>query len=169
MDLKSLIPFGRTGLTRGPAEFDPFLAMRRDIDRLFDEFGRDLGRDWGFPALSGANGYLTPRVDVAETDVGLEMTAELPGVDPKDIALDIADGVLTLKATTETTREEKGAAKHYHVVERASGTFLRRFALPFTPDMAKVEAAFDKGVLKVTVPRSADEPKKTTHIAITAH
>lgn len=170
MDLKSLIPFGRTtygqtGLSRGPDAFDPFLAMRRDMDRLFDAFGRD----WGFPAPHAGNGYLTPRVDVAETDAGLEMTAELPGVDPKDIALDIADGVLTLKATTETTREEKDDAKRYHVVERASGTFLRRFALPFTPDTAKVTAAFDKGVLKVTVPRSADEPKQTTRIAITAH
>lgn len=168
MDLKSLIPFGRTGLSRGGAEFEPFAAMRRDIDRLFDDFGRDLGRDWGFSVARNGNGYLTPRVDVAETEAGLEMTAELPGVDPKDITLDIADGMLTLKASTAAAREEKDDNRHYHLVERASGTFLRRFALPFTPDMEKVEAAFDKGVLKVTVPRSAEEPKSSTRIAIKA-
>jgi HSP20 family protein len=164
MDLKSLIPFGRTGLSRGTSDFDPFIAMRRDIDRLFDDFGRD----WGFPTVRSQNGYLTPRVDVAETDAGLEVTADLPGVEPKDISLDLADGVLTLKATTATAREEKDDAKHYHLVERSSGTFLRRFALPFEPDAAKVEASFDKGVLKVTVPRSPEEPKATTHIAIKA-
>jgi HSP20 family protein len=167
MDLKSLIPFGRTGLSRGPAEFDPFATMRRDIDRVFDEFTRDLGRDWALPAFRG-NGFLTPRVDVAETDTGLELTADLPGVDPKDISLDLADGVLTLKASTETQKDEKDDAKHYHLVERASGTFMRRFALPFAPDTGKVAASFDKGVLKVTVPRSATEPKDTTHIEIKA-
>lgn len=165
MDLKTLIPFGRTGLSRGTTDFDPFVAMRRDLDRLIDDFGRD----WGFPAARGANGYLTPRMDVAETDAGLEVTAELPGVDAKDIALDIAEGVLTLKATSETSREDKDDARHYHLVERSSGTFLRRFALPFTPDTTKIEATFDKGVLKVTVPRSAEEPKQTTHIAVKAH
>ena len=164
MDLKSLIPFGRTGLSRGGAEFEPLAAMRRDIDRLFDDFGRD----WGFSMARNGNGYLTPRVDVAETEAGLEMTAELPGVDPKDITLDVADGVLTLKASTATAREEKDDNRHYHLVERASGTFLRRVALPFTPDMEKIEAAFDKGVLKVTVPRSAEEPKSSTRIAIKA-
>ncbi|MBP0574263.1 Hsp20/alpha crystallin family protein, partial [Mycobacterium tuberculosis] len=72
---------------------------------------------------------------MAESDKGLEMTAELPGVDPKDINLDIADGMLTLKATTEASKEEKDDNKHYHLVERSCGTFMRRFALPFVPDM----------------------------------
>ena len=79
MDFKSLVPFGRTGgLSRAGADTDPFTAMRREMDRLFDGFTRD----WSAPATLSQGGFLTPRVNVSETDKGLEMTAELPGIAP---------------------------------------------------------------------------------------
>ncbi|MCF1502971.1 Hsp20/alpha crystallin family protein [Afifella sp. H1R] len=165
MDFRSMIPFGRqTALTRGP-ETDPFLAMRREMDRLFDDFTRD----WSAPANPAAGGFLSPKVDVAETETGLELTAELPGIDEKDIELDLTDGVLTLKAENKVEREEKDEKKQYHLVERSYGTFMRRFALPFEPKADEVTASFDKGVLKVTVPRAKELEAKGRKITVNGH
>ncbi len=161
MDIKSIIPFGRSvSLKRGEA--DPFMSLRREMDRLFDGFTRD----WSLPSVFEASGFLTPKVNVAETEKGLEMTAELPGINQKDIELDISEGVLTLKAEHKAEKEEKDEKKHYHLIERSHGTFLRQFALPFEADEDKVEANFEKGVLRVFVPRSAKAEKKTRKIAV---
>lgn len=162
MNLKSMVPFGRSGLSRSGAEFDPFATMRREMDRLFENFGHGFSSPMAFDT----DGFLSPKVDVAETDKGLELTAELPGIDQKDIQLDITDGILTLKAEHHTDKEQKDEAKHYHLVERSHGTFLRRLALPFEPDEDKVEANFNKGVLSVFVPRSAKAETQVKKIAI---
>lgn len=164
MDFKALMPFPRMSTPLRSAEStDPFLALRREMDRMFEDFTRD----WRLPATNGQS-FLSPRVDLAETDTGLELTAELPGIDAKDISLDIEDDILTLKAESKTEKEEKDDKKQYHLVERSSGTYLRRFELPFEPERDKVTAEFDKGVLKVMVPRSAAQPKATTHIDVKA-
>ncbi len=163
MDFRSLVPFARSGgLSRTGADADPFTAMRREMDRLFDGFTRD----WSVPAVASGGAFLTPKVNVSETDAGLELTAELPGIDQKNISLDIADNVLTLKAEQTSEKEEKDEKRHYHLIERSEGTYMRRFALPFEADEAKVEATFDKGVLKVTVPRSADSERPSRKIEI---
>jgi len=159
MNIKSLIPFGFGSMTtRGT---DPFTDLRREMDRLFDDFTK--GR--ALPATSGA-GFLTPKVNVAESDAGLEVTAELPGIDQKDIDLDITDGVLTLKAKHETEKEEKDEAKTHHLVERSFGTYLRRFPLPFAAAEDKIEATFDKGVLKVVVPRAPESARPVKKIEV---
>jgi HSP20 family protein len=155
-----MMPFGRSSSpTRYGAEADPFGVMRREMERLFDTFSSD------WPA-SAASGFSSPKVDVAETEKGLEISAELPGIDQKDISLDLADGILTLKAEHEEKKEEKDEKKHYHVVERSHGSFMRRFPIPFEPDADSVEARFDKGVLQVTVPRSKAPEKQVKKIAI---
>ncbi|MEJ2411341.1 MAG: Hsp20/alpha crystallin family protein, partial [Novosphingobium sp.] len=91
-EFRSLIPFGFGSFGRGGS--DPFAGFRQEMDRLLEDFGR------GLPAAAsgGKDGFVIPKVDVAETDAGLELTAELPGFDEKDVALDIHDGVLTIKA-----------------------------------------------------------------------
>ncbi len=160
MNLRSLVPFARSGAL-APTDYDPFTALRREMDRMFDGFGRDMR----LPVLNDA-AFLSPKVNVAETDKGLELTAELPGIDEKDIELDLADGVLTLKAEHKTEKEEKDEKKQYHLVERSYGTYLRRFALPFEADENKVEAKFEKGVLHVTVPKAAAAEKKAKKIAV---
>jgi HSP20 family protein len=162
MDFKSLMPFARSGAMLQTGETDPFTALRREMDRMFDEFSRGFGT----PSAEVENGFLAPRMDVAETEKGLEITAELPGVDPKDISLDVTDGVMTLRAERKSETERKDEKKRYHLVERREGSFLRRFSLPFEPDQDKMEAQFDKGVLRVTVPRSAkaEAQKKTIPI-----
>jgi len=162
MSLKSLLPFGRTtGVTRAGAD-DPFTAMRREMDRLFEDFSHSTGLPAGF----GGAGMLSPKVNVAETDKGLEITAELPGIDEKDIDVDLDDGILTLKAEHKEEKEEKNEKKQYHLVERSYGTYMRRFALPFEPDEDKIEAKFDKGVLNIAIPRSAESAKQARKIAV---
>ncbi|GFM27997.1 heat shock protein Hsp20 [Novosphingobium sp. PY1] len=115
---------------------------------------------------NGKSGFLVPKVDVAETEAGLELTAELPGFDEKDVSLDIEDGVMTIRAEHKDEREEKDEKKHYHLVERTQGTFLRRLALPFEADADKASAHLDKGLLKVSVPRLATAEKKPKSIPV---
>lgn len=165
MDMRSMLPFGRSSSPARTGETDPFAEMRREMDRLFERFsGEWPGRNW-LPTSLG-EGLTTPRVDVAETEHGLEIAAELPGIDQKDIELDLADGILTLKAEHKEEKESKDEKKHYHLVERSHGSFMRRLAIPFEPDADKVEASFDKGVLKVKVPRSPQAEKNVKKIAI---
>ena len=164
MSFRSLLPFGRTtGVTQAGAD-DPFSAMRREMDRLFEDFSRGTGLPTGF----GDTGILSPRVNVAETGKGLEITAELPGIDEKDIDVDLDDGVLTLKAEHKAEKEEKDEEKHYHLVERSYGTYMRRFALPFEANEDKIEAKFEKGVLRIVIPRSAEAAKQAKKIAVKA-
>lgn len=167
MDLKSIIPFGRSSApSRRDRENDPFEGFRREMDRLFDTFARNWDTS-GLTSLDASTGsLLSPRVNVAETEDGLEITAELPGLDAKDIQLDLADGVLTLKGERKFEKEERDERKQYHLVERGYGTFLRRFAVPFEPDQERLDAHFDKGVLKIRVPRSAAAEKRKTRIPI---
>ena len=138
----------------GRADSDPFTSLRRGMDRLFDQV---MG-GFGMPAPFNAPGVLSPRVDVAETGAGLEITAELPGIDPKDVSVDLADGMLTLRAERSAERKEEDKDKRWHIVERQSGTYLRRFALPFDCESEKVQARFDQGVLHIVIPRPT-EPK----------
>lgn len=152
MDLKSLIPPG-----------DPFTALRRDMERVFEQFGRGFGLP---PIPATTAGFLSPKVNVAETEKGIEITAELPGVKPEEVNLDLEDGVLTLRAEQRAEKEERDEKRHYHLVERSSGSYLRRFALPFLPASDAVQARFEQGVLHVFVPRPPEAPKAASRIAI---
>ncbi len=161
MNIRALTPFGRLSpLARMGADPDFFVGLRREMDRMFDDFASG----WGAPTAPAA--FLSPKVDIAETEKGLELVAELPGAEAKDIDVDIEDGVLTLKAEIRKESEKSDAAKTYHLVERSVGTFLRRFVLPFAVEEEKIEARFDNGVLTVTVPRRAEAEKKTKKIEV---
>ena len=161
MSLRSIVPFSRWQLAAPAGERDSLMAMQRDMQRMID----DLSRGWRTP-VSADEYLLAPNVNVVETSKGLEITAELPGVDQKDIEIDLTDGVLTLKAERHQEEEKKDEKQHYHIVERSYGTLLRRFALPFDADAGKVEAALDKGVLHVVVPRQQPVEKPKTKIEI---
>jgi len=153
MDNNALLPAG-----------DPFVALRRNMDRMLEQFGRGFG----LPALPTTTGFLSPRVDVAETEAGLEITAELPGVKSEDVTLDLENGVLTLKAERRSDSEQKDEKKQYHLIERAQGSYLRRFALPFNPASDSVEAKFEQGTLHIRLPRPKDSPKPVSRIQIQA-
>jgi HSP20 family protein len=153
---KQFLPdlFGRTSGN------DMFSNLHREIDRVFSDFGR------GVPAFGslGQNGRMDLRVNVAEQDGAIEVTAEIPGVSPEDIDVQLKEGMLTIRGEKKEEKDEKN--KDYHVVERSYGMFERSFRLPAEVDSQKVEASFDKGVLKVTLPKLPEAKSKVQKIAV---
>ncbi|MCC6887830.1 MAG: Hsp20/alpha crystallin family protein [Hyphomicrobiales bacterium] len=140
MSNKPLVPVGRdrTGLSAYPLSL-----LQQEIDRLFDGFARNLsGR------VAGA---LMPSMDMSETDKEIEITAELPGLEEKDVQLNVADNMLTIRGEKKNEREEKD--KDYHLLERNYGSFTRTVELPPGVDPDSIKAVIAKGVLKVTVPK----------------
>ena len=104
------------------------------------------------------------KVNVAEQDGALEITAEMPGCAPEDIDVQLKDGVLTIKGEKKVEKDDK--QKDYHVMERSFGMVERSFTLPAEVDASKVEAAFDKGVLKVTLPKLPEAQSKSQKITV---
>jgi HSP20 family protein len=150
---------GKEELLPSREAWEPFSSLRRDMDRLFEDFSRDFG--WGAPAMRTG---MAPQIDVSETDAEVKIEAELPGVDEKDVEVVLSDGRLTIKGEKKQETEEK--KKDYHMVERAYGSFARSIALPFMADPDKVKAQFAKGVLTVTVPKPPEVKAKEKKIAI---
>jgi HSP20 family protein len=148
MDLKSLIPVRRE---KTDLSASPFTGLRREIDRLFEDFGR------GLPSFGKLE--LMPSMDVTESDKEIEVTAELPGLEEKDVEIHYADGVLTIRGEKKAEKEEKD--KTHHLIERSYGAFSRTLQLPAGVDPNKIKASISKGVLKVTVEKpAAKETKK---------
>jgi HSP20 family protein len=162
MALPSLWRSGRDKgeLLSGRELWEPFTSLRRDMDRLFEDFSRDFG--WGPPAAAGTG--KAPRVDVSETDAEIRIEAELPGVDEKDVEVVLSNGHLTIKGEKKQEKEEK--KKDYHLVERSYGSFARTIGLPFQADPGQVKASFAKGVLTVTVPKPPEVKAKEKKIPI---
>ena len=157
----SLFPSERrkTELTPAPADTDPFRALQRRMDRLFDDFAGDY--HWPF---TNGRGAMTPTIDVSETDKEMTVEAELPGVDEKDIDVTLTDNLLTIKGEKKQEKEEK--KKDYHLTERSYGSFSRSMTLPFDADPAKIRAAFKDGVLTITLPKPPEVKAKVKKIAI---
>ncbi len=143
-------------------ETDLFSSLHREIDKVFDDFTR--GGHWPFRALAAGNGKMSPLIDVSETDKGVEVTVELPGVDEKDIDVSLANDVLTIKG--EKKSETEKTAKDYHLIERAYGAFERSTRLPCEVDASKVKAEFKNGSLTVTVPKPAEAIEATKKIEV---
>lgn len=135
-----------------PRYSDPFGTLRSEMDRLFDSF---MGGLPTFPGMFGSSGSrvfaLTPSVDVKETDKEIVVETELPGLDEKDISLTVQNGVLTIQGEKKLDYDEQ--KENYHVMERRYGSFQRSLRLPDTVDDSKIDARFDNGVLKVTLPK----------------
>jgi HSP20 family protein len=141
---------------------DIFSAMRDEMDRVFSRFEYGLPR---WPELLRRDGSVTvPELDVRESSNAIVVEAELPGVDEKDVTVSLANGVLSIKGEKKQEKEEKG--QNYHLTERSFGSFERAIRLPDTIDEGKVEAKFDKGVLKVTAAKKAEAVKSERKIEI---
>lgn len=97
--------------------------------------------------------FMRPDIDIRETDKSYEITAEVPGVDEKDITLEVGDHSLILKGHKKTEYEEGKSDSEFHRVERSYGSFKRVLNLPEDVDAESAEATFDKGVLSVTLKR----------------
>jgi len=143
---------------------DPFDAMRREMDYLFDSWGNG-GLSWPRPfSLSRHHEFSAPDMDVKETDKEFLIEAELPGVDEKDVSITLANGMLTLKGEKKQERDEK--KDNYYLVERSYGSFQRALRLPETADDSKVEAKFANGVLKIAIAKHAEAVKPERKIEI---
>ncbi|MCE1236269.1 MAG: Hsp20/alpha crystallin family protein [Hyphomicrobiales bacterium] len=146
-----------------------FADLRREMDRLFDDFGRGWFRAPMTPDFDTnvfARTAPVPAVDVVEKDGAWVVTAELPGLDEKAIDITIAGDLLTLKGEKTETREEddKGA----HLSERRYGSFARSFRLPDGVDRGKIGATFANGVLTVTLPKLVDAKAEEKKIEVKA-
>jgi HSP20 family protein len=150
----------------------PFERLRSEIDRLFDDFGagpwRSAFRRAVFDVEPFWRGEISwgkvPAVDIAETAKGYEITAELPGIDEKNVEVKFADGMLTIKGEKKDEKEEK--KENYYLSERSYGSFQRSFRVPDGVDADKVEAAFKNGVLTVTLPKTPEAQKIEKRIEI---
>ena len=146
MELVPWKPFGEIGPFRG--------EMDRLRDRLFGEkpLARALTEEWA------------PSVDISETKDNFIVKAELPGLESKDVNVSISGDLLIIKGEKKKEEEEKD--EHHYYVERYSGSFQRVFQLPTAVKGDKVEATFDKGVLKVTLPKVEEAKKKEIEIKV---
>lgn len=146
------VPVKRTTPALARPAMSMFGTLQREIDRLFDDFSRG-----GFPSLAASGA--TVRMDFADTQDGIELTAELPGLQENDVQVTLSDNVLTVSGEKQAEKEEKD--KNYHFIERSYGAFSRSVELPADIQADKISATISNGVLKVTVPRAAKaEPKK---------
>ncbi|MGO4440361.1 Hsp20/alpha crystallin family protein [Rhizobium sp. RAF56] len=140
----------------------PFDTLRSEIDRVFNDFSPAIfDRPSRMPA-SFSRGVLA--VDLVESDKNFELSAELPGVDVKDLDITLAEGVLTIKGEKNEAKEEK--QKDYYLSERRYGTFRRSLELPPGVDSGKIEATFTNGILKVVLPKTAERQTNNRKIAI---
>jgi len=151
---KSMLPelFGRHS-----GGMDMFRTLHREIDQLFNDFTR------GFPTF-GDSGIMPVNLDVAETDKAFEVTAEIPGARPEDVDISLADGVLTVKGEKKSEKDDK--QKNYHMMERSYGAFQRSFRLPAEVDENKIDARFDNGLLKITLPKASGAQSKVKKIEV---
>jgi HSP20 family protein len=150
---------------------DPFQAFRSEMDHLFASFFGDRGlvapRLGGMPSPFNGDAIVVPSVDLAETDKEMTLTVELPGMEEKDVDLSVRNGMLTLKG--EKKYEHEDEKEDLYMVERRYGSFQRSFRLPDTVDAEKIDAKFDKGVLRVVMPKKAEAVAPVKKIAIRAH
>ena len=133
-------------------------SLRREMDNLWSRFfsettlARRVTEEWW------------PSVDMSETKDSFIVKAELPGLDAKDVDVSISGDVLTIIG--EKKREEEEKDEHHYRAERYYGSFQRSFQLPTNVQADKVEATFDKGVLKVTLPKVEEAKKKQIEIKV---
>ena len=154
------------------SDWQPFEALRNQVDRLFHDFQTGFLQAPSYRSLLDSEPFwrrdfgfnVTPAIDIVEKDKAFEVTAELPGLDVKNIELQLSDNVLTIKGEKQEEKEEK--AKDHYVSERRYGSFRRSLQVPAGVDADKIEASFKGGVLTVTLPKSPEAQKKQKTIPV---
>jgi HSP20 family protein len=163
MEATMTVPWnrGRDVTVRRGEEANPFLALHREMNRLFDDVFRGFelspfGFDRGFDRTIG-----WPNIEMSETDKEMKVTAELPGLEERDIELELANGVLVVKGEKKTAMEDKDRL----FTERYYGRFERRIPVEGI-DENSVSASFRNGVLTVLLPKTAQAQQQVKRIAI---
>jgi HSP20 family protein len=168
------LPIKTGGMGLSPMPWMPFDGFRREMDRLFDNLDGGFWRAafprslYGMAPMARAEPTWTaaPAVDVVETDKAYEIVAEMPGMDEKNVEVNFANGILTIKGEKKEGKEE--TKKDYYLRERTFGAYQRAFQVPDVVDAEKIEATFQKGVLTVRLPKSMDMQKAPKKIAVKA-
>jgi len=145
---------------------DPISGFRSEMERLFDSY---FGRGWmdAFPHMDFgfAGAGVVPQIDMVDDKKAIVISAELPGLEEKDVELTLRDGILTIKG--EKKLEKKEEKDTHLILERRYGGFQRSFRLPDEVDEEQIRAHFDKGVLKVEIPKRPEAVRKDKRIEIT--
>lgn len=160
MTIRDIVPFGKKNVPVRREDENPFAVLRSEMDSLFDNFFRGFDLQPFESRLGGFN----PKVDVTENDKEIKISAELPGMDEKDIDVSLQKDVLTIKGEKKEEKEDKG--KDYYRMERSYGSFSRSVSLPVDVETDKIEAKFKKGVLSITLPKTAKAVAETKKIAV---
>ena len=143
--------------------WDPF----KEVATLQDRMNRVFGEAWGRthrPDEDYISGSWMPAVDVRESKDALEISTELPGIEPKEVEVCVENGVLTLKGSRQFEKATEGET--YHRVERAYGSFERSFSLPTNVDPERVQAVYRHGVLHLTLPKREEAKPRSISITV---
>ncbi|UCC40987.1 MAG: Hsp20/alpha crystallin family protein [Candidatus Aminicenantes bacterium] len=137
--------------------WDPFrdlITLREKMNRLFEDAFTARGEEKDLMASTW-----TPSVDIYETENEIVLTAEVPGIEDKNIEIKIEDNTLSIKG--ERKIEKDTTEENYHRIERAYGSFYRSFTIPHNVDQDKIQAEHESGVLKIKMPKKAElKPQK---------
>jgi HSP20 family protein len=150
----------RTPATRQQGLFE---EIRDEMNRVFERFESGWPRWTNLTAPWSAT-FMMPSLDVHENDKSFSIEVELPGVEEKEVSVTVSNGLLTVRGEKKSEREEK--KENYYLAERSFGSFERSLRLPETLDDSKIEARFDKGVLRITAPKRPEAQKAERKIAI---
>lgn len=183
MDLKKLAPWNwfkkeeeqqgttlpvtvhRQGQSRS---YSPMARFHQELDRMFDNFFHGFGfPSMGFGrehSLAVPDEWLRPTLDVAASEKEYTISVELPGVDEKDVQLELSDDTLLIKGEKKQEKEEK--EKNYYRMERSYGSFQRVLSLPEDAEHEGIGAVYRNGILKITIPRKAGPVRESRQIAI---
>lgn len=163
MNMRSIVPFswGGSMLPDRTASDDPFVRLWHQVDQLFSSVVRGTGL-----AAWPQAGQLGLPVEVADSGTELKVVAELPGVDEKDVSVELQGDTLTIKGEKKAEQEHKDDG--YYLAERRYGAFTRTLRLPHAVEPDQVQAAFKNGVLTVTLPKPAELQQQPKRIEVKA-
>jgi HSP20 family protein len=166
------LPVNKTPTPTQGTDWSPFESLRREVDRLFDDFrpfnwrlpSRVVGFEGKRPA--GMEWGIAPAIDLAEKEDSYEITAELPGINEKNVDITLSNHTLTIKGEKSEDKEEE--RKDYYMSERRYGSFKRSLQIPEGVDPDKIDATFAKGVLTVRLPKTLEAKQAEKKIAVKA-
>ncbi|AZN71895.1 Hsp20/alpha crystallin family protein [Georhizobium profundi] len=163
----------KTSVPSNENDWMPFDSLRREIDRLFEDF-----RPFGWPLPTRRSSFamdipratdgwsMNPAFDFVEKNAVYEITAELPGIDEKNIEIKLSNHLLTIRGEKSESKEEKD--KDYFLSERRFGSFQRSFRVPEGVDTDRIDANFSKGLLTLHLPKSAEARNAEKKIEVRA-
>lgn len=164
MSIRGLIPWQRRGDSYAPSTLslvrrDPLQSLHNEVDRMFNEVFRlnASGQPW-----AGGGAEIWPKIEIADEEKEVRITADMPGMEQKDIDVSLEDGVLTLKGEKRSETENKDL----QFSERFYGRFERRIPIGYELDEDKIDAHFDNGVLKIVLPKNESAASKPKRVEI---